>query len=78
MKKEKGQVVDRNDSFIGRTRGKSCDTSGSGKDPGRIRNRSVTISIVKRVVSIDVESPSIVRVACEKRARKSLIVQSFF
>jgi len=42
VKKEKGQVVDRNDSFIGRPRGKSCATSGSGKDPGRIRSRSVT------------------------------------
>ena len=49
MKKEKGQVVDRNDSFIGRPRGKSCTTSGSSKDPGRIRNRSVILVLARRL-----------------------------
>jgi len=50
VKKEKGQVIDRNDSFIGRPRGKSYAILGSSKDLGRIRNQSVIPLILRYIL----------------------------
>jgi len=43
VKKERGQVVDMKGGFIGRLRGMSRVTSGSGEDLGRVSNQSVTV-----------------------------------